>query len=107
MEHKEYNGWHNWDTWNFKLLLDNDEPAYKREHAWALNFARKHNKGSFDIERAAYAVRTYLGPIVRRLEREYGTAPTDTISMSEVNFQEIAEHLRDEGIEALEYEAKA
>ena len=24
-----YNGWTNWETWNFKLWLDNSEDTYK------------------------------------------------------------------------------
>ena len=28
MEKNEYNGWHNYETWNFKLWLDNDELTY-------------------------------------------------------------------------------
>jgi hypothetical protein len=28
MEHKEYNGWHNYETWTVKLWLDNDEGTY-------------------------------------------------------------------------------
>ena len=27
---RKYNGWSNYETWNFKLWLDNDEESYKR-----------------------------------------------------------------------------
>ena len=29
MSNQEYNGWTNWETWNFKLWLDNSEDSYK------------------------------------------------------------------------------
>ena len=29
-KNREYNGWSNYETWNFKLWLDNDEESYKR-----------------------------------------------------------------------------
>ena len=27
---RKYNGWSNYETWNFKLWLDNDEDTYNR-----------------------------------------------------------------------------
>ena len=29
-KNRGYNGWSNYETWNFKLWLDNDEDTYKR-----------------------------------------------------------------------------
>ena len=29
MRNRPYNGWTNWETWNFKLWLDNSEDSYK------------------------------------------------------------------------------
>ena len=29
-KNRGYNGWSNYETWNFKLWLDNDEPTYKK-----------------------------------------------------------------------------
>ena len=26
----EYNGWHNWETWNMKLWLDNEQSIYNQ-----------------------------------------------------------------------------
>ena len=31
MTHKDYNGWTNYETWNVKLWMDNDESTY---HYW-------------------------------------------------------------------------
>ena len=30
MQKLKYNGWTNYETWNFKLWTDNDEPTYKK-----------------------------------------------------------------------------
>jgi hypothetical protein len=30
MQKLKYNGWTNYETWNFKLWADNDEPTYKK-----------------------------------------------------------------------------
>ena len=30
----KYNGWSNYETWNFKLWLDNDEKTYKMVDKW-------------------------------------------------------------------------
>ena len=104
MTNETCNDYTNWDTWEFKLLLDNDEDAYHHVLAWAKkNFARKQRKGHYDTALAAKAVRLYLSPIVRKLEREYHTEPSNLINMKAVNFMEIADEIRDEGIEDLEY----
>ena len=29
MRNRPYNGWTNWETWSFKLWLDNSEDSYK------------------------------------------------------------------------------
>ena len=29
MRNENYNGWTNWETWNFKLWLDNSEDSHK------------------------------------------------------------------------------
>jgi len=35
MEHREYNGWYNYETWVTALWMDNEEPSYRywREQA--------------------------------------------------------------------------
>jgi hypothetical protein len=35
---RKYNGWTNYETWNFKLWTDNDEPTYKQFKALLKKF---------------------------------------------------------------------
>lgn len=105
MTDETYEGWSNWDTWEFKLLLDNDEPAYHQKCTLARKLARKQLDGRYSPTLAAIAVRRLL-PMVRELELEAGLERDERIKVGRVNFQEIAESLRDEGIELLAYEAK-
>ena len=40
-----YNGWTNYETWNFKLWLDNDEASYKRIQ----ELVKTCNKDEFEL----------------------------------------------------------
>jgi len=91
-----YSGWRNWDTWEFALLIDNDEPAYRREMAFKENFDRKIKRGNFDREKAKYILRQYMGQEVRRLEKEYDPdngRPDQRVNFDNVDFDEILNHV--------------
>jgi hypothetical protein len=82
---KSYNGWTNWETWNFGLWLDNDEPTYHE-----INQLIKGSKDVYDLS--------------KKLEEwAYGSLDDEYMDSSfimdfvngairEVNFFEIAEH---------------
>ena len=82
---KSYNGWTNWETWNFGLWLDNDEPTYHE-----INQLIKGSKDVYDLskklEEWAYD----------SLDDEYidSSFIMDFINgaIREVNIFEIAEH---------------
>lgn len=90
---EEYSGWRNHDTWNFNLMIDNDEPAYRRKIAWRENFKRKMKRGVFDREKAKFAIKKYLGSEIRRLEREYEASPEQKIDLNNVDYDETLNHL--------------
>ena len=82
---KSYNGWTNWETWNFGLWLVNDEPTYRE-----INQLIKGSKNVYDLskklEEWAYD----------SLDDEYMNPSfiMDFVNgaIREVNFFEIAEH---------------
>ncbi|MDE2439206.1 MAG: hypothetical protein KGN01_07505 [Patescibacteria group bacterium] len=83
-----YQGWTNWDTWNTKLILDNDEQLYKQQLAWKKNWEEKKKRGDFDENMARYAVLKYLVPLARKQDPE--------IDPSKVNTAEIVKSILDE-----------
>lgn len=88
---EKYSGWRNWDTWEFNLLIDNDRQAYDRKNAFRENFKRKMKKGTFDREKAKYALRQYMGQEVRRLEKEYGG--DNKVNFNNVDYDETLDHV--------------
>jgi hypothetical protein len=86
---ESHSGWRNWDTWNFNLLVLNDEKAYRRMQAFRDNFERKIKRGDFDREKAKYALRKYLGEEVKRLEKEYNAGPDQRVNLNNVDYDEI------------------
>lgn len=68
-----YNGWTNWDTWNFHLWLSNDEYLYRE--------ASRICKRSIDANRAKPMLIELMGMINN----------PDGIDYAEVNFQEVFE----------------
>ena len=73
-----YQGWANWDTWETKLILDNDETLYKQQQAWKANWERKKAKGDFSEDQARYAVLKYLVPEARKQDPDINPSKVDT-----------------------------
>lgn len=94
MQHKEYSGWYNYETWNAALWLDNDQGPYLSEEA-----QRCYNDASGD-DRELDATLELEKVIESHFEQEAEEyAPkngwmADAINayLSEVNFREISEH---------------
>lgn len=100
MSDKRYNGWANYETWLLKLWMDNDQGSdqYYRELAQ-------------EVYDAAVATRSFTRDeqaqldLADRIKEEYENAQSElagvtgfwsdllSAAMSEVNWQEIAEHM--------------
>lgn len=114
MTTKEYNGWTNYETWNVKLWMDNEQgsQAYFSEMARTAYETAKADQNFTRDERATL----YLSD---GLKDHYETASQDLLeaakaqasvwadllgaALSEVNWHEIAQHL----LEAVEKEEVA
>lgn len=106
MTHKEYNGWHNYETWNVKLWIDNDEGA---QEYW--------NEQAEEAQRAGFGSDETDNGAISRLADQLKTEITDgapdlgascyadllNAALSEVNWYEIAEAMiNDNKLEAEE-----
>ena len=85
---KEYNGWTNYFTWNYKLWIDNDEGSYYYWQEKARELSAK------DLEEALKE---------ELQEGAAGALPaasclTDLLgyAIQSINYQEIADHLKEE-----------
>ena len=72
-----YNGWSNWATWNMALWVDNEEPLYR---------ARMEAK-PVDAEACKQFCQEHF-PI--------GTPDMKVADLEDIDWEEIAEHWRDE-----------
>ncbi len=85
---RKYNGWSNYETWNFKLWLDNDEFSYNR--------ARELVKAS---NRDAGALASDLRELATEEAPELETSFYSDVMMAsvrEVDYHEVAKHLLEE-----------
>lgn len=95
-----YNGWENWETWTVSLMIDNDEDLQSHfQRDWKNNFARKVKAGKFNIEKAVKAMKTYIGPKVKKEAKKLGE--TDLLeNWKKIRWEEIVAIL----LEEIEYE---
>ena len=106
MTDQRYNGWTNYETWNVKLWMDNDEGSYNyyREVAEA---TYQETESEYDWQTKEDAAKYRLSEI---LKDEYGEMNplgdvANTFSdllgaaLSSVNWYEIAEHFIDDVME--------
>lgn len=97
MTNKEYNGWHNYETWVVNLWMDNDEgsQSYWQEQA----------EECVKVDGREDAVTSLSDLIKDNHEEQWSEINQDRASvfsdlmgaaLSEVNWREIAQHLVDE-----------
>jgi hypothetical protein len=107
MEHKEYNGWWNYETWAVKLWLDNDHGTYLYMRARAAEVLAEHaDDGATDDD----AFKTEFADFLRDHHQEAAadfigdrtSVFSDLISaaLSEVNWYELAEAYLDDAKDA-------
>ena len=83
MSNQEYNGWTNWETWNFKLWIDNDESSYRA----VLELAEDCEKNELSKELELWA-----DDMIKAVKIESGFfADVCNSAIKEINFYEIAE----------------
>tara|TARA_Y100000310_G_scaffold243340_1_gene247816 strand:- start:43 stop:405 length:363 start_codon:yes stop_codon:yes gene_type:complete len=93
----EYNGWHNYETWNFKLWLDNDEMTHNCINDYASQLLTKAGRiPAVDRDADIYDLSQYLSELAENWAKDANLQPSfisDMVnsSIKEVNFYEIAE----------------
>ena len=100
---KSYNGWTNWETWNFKLWIDNEESSYNAVLEMAERIEEDHavKPKLKECSSCAYELSKELEEYAED-QREAVKVETGFFadvcnsSIKEINFYEIAEaYLRD------------
>ncbi len=99
MNHKEYNGWYNYETWATNLWLENDEGSYNYWIDAAQDACKQAERDRGDKSDAT-------GALADRLKDEIDDAVPDlgctlfadlmSAALSEINYYEIAEHMVEE-----------
>ena len=95
---KEYNGWTNYETWNFNLWITNEEEDYKYSLELASDSEDVHKLSKKLKEWACFMA----DDVLTSHEYTHGFIK-DMVnsSIKEVNFYEVAEHLWEEREEVI------
>ena len=89
MRNENYNGWTNWETWNFKLWLDYSEDSYKAVMYIAEEvYGRDNDKN--DLATDLESLANELCEETLRFETGF-FADICNSAIKEVNFHQIAE----------------
>ena len=88
----EYNGWTNWETWNFKLWLDNDYVTYKSVTS-GIAICNDISEGSIYLKCVA---ETLAEDQLKDHEGSSVIHDFVNASISKINFDEIAESYLEE-----------
>ena len=98
-----YNGWTNYETWNVKLWLDNDEGSYLY---WRERAEERYAEGkeAEDMDHATYELSNELQASHEENAPEVSGTYADLLgaALSEVNWYEIAESLMEDAKENAE-----
>lgn len=89
MNHNEYNGYYNFETWNVALWIDNDEGLQDE-----VNRMARQNKSAYNLE-------DELKDFIEEMKPEVSGMWADLLNaaISEVNWQEMAENYYQEAHE--------
>ena len=83
MTDQTYNGWTNWETWNFKLWIDNEESSYYV----VLELAKGKDKNELSKE-----LKSWADDMREEMAVGFGFfADVCNSAIKEINFHEIAE----------------
>jgi hypothetical protein len=109
-ERDEHQGWHNWETWHTKLLIDNDEPAYRQATALGKRGLEFEKKGNFNIDRLALAFKNNFNKFYKQTA-DYANENAKEIGggwhpAAQANWREIAQSYLDDAKENEDYEKK-
>ena len=95
MKDNKYNGWTNYETWNFNLWITNEEEDYSHALEMAFDSLDEYELSKrleeWAVEMADDCISTEIGFIVDMIYS----------SIKEVNFYEVATHLWEERQEAI------
>ena len=84
-----YNGWKNYETWNVKLWLDNEEGTQELQNAWAHDVQNNHRP----ISDLADIIKDFIEENNPLLGEASLYSDILSAALGDVDWYEIAEHI--------------